>query len=178
MLRLFIEAYNTSDALLQTFILRTIKHHIAMAQQAALPIYQDDLLMQALNHDTNLLCARAAAGIGIDVLQALISECEAGGLWWSAAKLCFAVSTHHGMVYLLFCHCPFLPLRPGVTLHCVGSARGWNSSGRGQPWLKCKWNRINHGRSRRAFLASSSSSAMAMHLGLPNIKRCWTEWPR
>ena len=58
MLRLFIEAYNTSDALLQTFILRTIKHHIAMAQQAALPIYQDDLLMQALNHDTNLLCAR------------------------------------------------------------------------------------------------------------------------
>ena len=101
MLRLFVEAYNTGDAPLKTFILRSIKHHVAQAHQPAVALHQDELMMRVLNHNASVLCARAVAGIGEERMQATVEVCEAGGEWWAAAQLWFAASSLRGQVHPL-----------------------------------------------------------------------------
>jgi len=97
-LRLFLEAFNTSDAPLKTFILRSIKHHVAHAQQDDVPIHEDELLMSILNHNVSVLVARAVAGIGDVTMQEAIDHCEAKDEWWSVAQLWFAASKLKGQV--------------------------------------------------------------------------------
>ena len=98
MLRLFVEAYNTGEAPLKTFILRSIKHHVAQAHQPAVALHQDELMMRVFNHNASILCARAVAGIEEERMQSSIDICEAGGEWLSAAQLWFAVSLLRGQV--------------------------------------------------------------------------------
>ena len=86
MLRLFVEAYDTGDAPLKTFILRSIKHHVAQAHQPAVALHQDELMMRVLTHSGSFLVARAVAGIGEERMQATIEACEAGAEWWAAAR--------------------------------------------------------------------------------------------
>ena len=97
-LGLFLEAYTASDGPLQTFILRSIKHHVSQAQQEKIPLHEDELIMRTLNHNVSMLVARAVAGIGVETLQEVIDTCEAGGEWWAAAQLWFALSALHGQV--------------------------------------------------------------------------------
>lgn len=101
MLRLFVEAYITGDAPLKTFILRSIKHHVAQAHQPAVPLYQDGLMMRVLTHNASILCARAVAGIGEERMQTSVEACEAGGEWWASAQLWFAASSLRGQVHPL-----------------------------------------------------------------------------
>ena len=101
MLRLFVEAYNTGDASLKTFILRSIKHHVAQAHQPAVALHQDELMMRVLTHSASFLVARAVAGIGEEKMQATIEACEARGEWWAAAQLWFAASSLRGQVHPL-----------------------------------------------------------------------------
>ena len=101
MLRLFVEAYDTGDAPLKTFILRSIKHHVAQAHQPAVALHQDELMMRVLTHSGSFLVARAVAGIGEERMQATIEACEAGAEWWAAAQLWFAASSLRGQVHPL-----------------------------------------------------------------------------
>ena len=97
-LRLFLDAYGSSDGPLKAFIRKSIKHHVAHAQQKDVPIHEDGLMMRVLNHGVSSLCARAVAGIGVERMQDVIDTCEAEGKWWAAAQLWFAQSTLHGQV--------------------------------------------------------------------------------
>jgi len=114
-LQLFLDAYETGDGPLKTFILRSIKHHVAQAQEEGKVLQEDELIMRVLNHNASVLVARAVAGIGVKVLQDSIDKCEAGGEWWAEAQLWFAASALHGQ-------------RAGVELK-----RAWASIGRVQP---------------------------------------------
>ena len=102
-MRLVVEAYNTSDRPLKTFILRSIKHHVAHALQDDVPIHQDGLMMRVLNYSVSAFVARAIAGIGVERMQESIDVCEAEGKWWEAAQLWFAASTLHGQVNAFKC---------------------------------------------------------------------------
>ena len=102
-LRLFLEAYHSIDGPLKTFILRSIKHHVAQAQQDDVPLYKDELIMSILTRNvsainSSILCARAVAGIGVEKMQEIIDKYEAEGNWWEAAQLWFALSSLHGQV--------------------------------------------------------------------------------
>ena len=100
-LRLFLDAYNTCDGPLKAFILRSIKHHVAHAQQEDVLLHGDELMMKVLNHNASSVCARAVAGIGEERMKEIIEKCEAGGEWWAAAQLWFAASTLLGQVISL-----------------------------------------------------------------------------
>ena len=95
-LKLFLDAYGTSDGPLKAFILRSIRHHVAHAQDERVPLHEDELLMRALTHNASVLCARAVAGIGVKRIEEIIEKYEAGGEWWAAAQLWFATSMLHG----------------------------------------------------------------------------------
>jgi len=97
-LQIFLDAYNTCDAPLKTFIVRSIKYHVAHAQKEDFLLHEDELLMKVLTHNTSSLCARAVVGIGIERMQEIIDKCEARGEWWAAAQLWFAASTLLGQV--------------------------------------------------------------------------------
>ena len=99
MLRLFVEAYDIGDAPLKTFILRSIKHHVAQAHQPAVALHQDELMMRVFSHNASILCARAVAGIGEERMKTSIEACEAGGEWWAAAQLWFAAGSLRGQVH-------------------------------------------------------------------------------
>ena len=95
-LRLFLDAFDSSDTPLQAFILRSIKHHVALAQQEDVPLHEDELIMRALSNSVSIIIAHAVKGIGIEVLQEAIDKCEAAGEWWAAAQLWYAAGTLHG----------------------------------------------------------------------------------
>ena len=97
-LRLFLDEYNASDGPLKTFMLRSIRHHVAQAQDAQVLLQEDELIMSVLNNSVSVLVARAVAGIGVETMQEVINNCEAGGEWWAAAQLWFALSALLGQV--------------------------------------------------------------------------------
>ena len=130
MLRLFVEAYDTGDAPLKTFILRSIKHHVEQAHQPAVALHQDELMMRVLTHSASFLVARAVAGIGEERMQATMEACEAGGEWWAAAQLWFATSSLRGQVRPLL-----VSMQTGVPVHtgsCPLTVCLWRDSEPGQ----------------------------------------------
>ena len=79
-------------------MLRSIRHHVAQAQDAQVLLHEDELIMSVLNNSVSVLVARAVAGIGVETMQEVINNCEAGGEWWAAAQLWFALSALLGQV--------------------------------------------------------------------------------
>ena len=101
-LRLFLAAYEenekgvTSNSELKDFILRTCRHHVMHSQQPDMLLWEDELLMSVLIHQSNDVIASSVKGIGLEELKTAIEECELAGCWWKAAQLWFAASTPRG----------------------------------------------------------------------------------
>ena len=104
-IQLFLAAYEELDtgskggsdaALTKDFIVRSLRHHVLNAHNSEVQLWDDELLMRVLTHDSNVICARAVSGIGSEELKVAIHECESAGVWWKAAQLWYAASTPRG----------------------------------------------------------------------------------
>ena len=75
------------------FIVRSLRHHVLHAQNPDVFLWEDELLMSVLTSKSNIICASAVRGIGLDEVKAVIDECERAGYWWQAAQLWWAAGT-------------------------------------------------------------------------------------
>ena len=94
-IKLFLAAFvdSSTNANLKDFIIRSMRHHILNAQNPDVLLWEDELLMRVLTHDSTIIGARAVKGIGMEEIKAAIEECENAGCWWEAALLWFAATT-------------------------------------------------------------------------------------
>ena len=96
-----------------SFILRSIKQHVAQAHQPAIALHQDELMMRVFNHNASILRAGGVAGMGKERMQTSMEACEAGGEWWAAAQLWFAAGSLRGQVH------PMNAFDPGAVLQSL-----------------------------------------------------------
>ena len=78
---------------LREFILKSIKHHVTHSQDPEVNLWEDELLMRVLTHKSNMVCARAVRGIGMEELMEAIRDSEGAGCWFEAALLCLAAAS-------------------------------------------------------------------------------------
>jgi len=78
---------------LQSFILRSIRHHAAHALLPDQPLAKDALLMALLGHTEKELVVSAVVGIGLARVDEEITACETGVMWLAAAVLGLASAT-------------------------------------------------------------------------------------
>lgn len=93
-LGLFLAAYEKTDKggssdseIVKDFIIRSIRHHVLNSQQPDVLLWEDDLLMRVLTNNSNIICASAVRGIGVEALKTTIDECEGTDCWWEAAQV-------------------------------------------------------------------------------------------